>query len=358
MPPAISLPARAQPVAPAAPARSAQPGPRFSRLLLAIMVGLGILGVVFALGAGSAFVALGLAAVAIGGADLEAPILRHTDRAGGRAAVAIVPVDGVIDGGLASFIRSCADEVLADDSIKAVVLRVDSPGGGVTASDQIWYEVERLKKSGRPVIASYGSVAASGGYYVSCGCDFVMAEETCMTGSIGVIAQVMTFEGLLDKVGIEPVTLVASRSPDKSVANDTFRTWNDEDRAEVLGLLDAAYTTFNSRVHAGRGHVIQAPERIDELADGSVYTAAEALQHGLIDAIGYLDDAVKQAEQAAGLTIDGATIEVLSPRPTLFGLPFVSARAPRSADAFDADRVRSLVNDLSTVRLMYLTHLR
>ena len=117
--------------------------------------------------------------------------------------VAILPIKGVIDAGQSAHVHQAVDAILEDSTVQAVVLRVDSPGGGVTASDQIWHEVGRLQRAGLPVVASYGAVAASGGYYVSCGADHIMAEQTTITGSIGVIAQIMTIEGLLEKVGVQ-----------------------------------------------------------------------------------------------------------------------------------------------------------
>ena len=157
-----------------------------------------------------------------GGGQLDDVVLRRVHRDGGRESLAIIPVRGTIDDQQSNFVRACVDHVLRDRSVKGVVLRVDSPGGGVTASDQIWHQMGRLQEAGLPVVASFGSVAASGGYYVSCGADHIIAEETSVTGSIGVIAQVFTMEQLMEKVGVQPVTLVASGSPEKDVANDIF----------------------------------------------------------------------------------------------------------------------------------------
>lgn len=286
---------------------------------------------------------------------VDTRIQAQTYRDGGSRMVYVIPVMGVIDSNQAWFVRRCVDRVLRDGSTVAVVLRVDSPGGGVTPSDQIWYEVGRLQKAGLPVVASYGGVSASGGYYASCSSDFIMAEDTTITGSIGVIAQIMTLEGLMDKVGIEPVTLVASGSPAKSTANDMFRAWTDEDRAHVLRMLDAAYETFNKRVQDGRSKTITDPARLAAIADGSTYTAKQALSNGLIDGIGYLDDAVTEAEKQATLGAGSATVHLLTRPPTLLGGggPFARARTPRP-DILDAERVRSFVNDLAGVRLMYL----
>lgn len=269
--------------------------------------------------------------------------------------IAIIPVEGVIDDGQAEFVRSAVKDVLDDSNVRAVVLRVDSPGGGVTASDQIWYEVERLKKAGVPVVASYGGLAASGGYYVSCGADHIIAEETCITGSIGVIAQILTLDGLMDKVGIEPVTLVASGSPNKAVANDIFRTWTEQDRQKVRAMLDAAYNVFTDRVKAGRQASISDSARLAGVANGDIYTAKQAIDHGLVDAVGYLDDAIAHAESLAGIGGGRATV-VRMRMPSLFGgsLFAEAAGAHGAATMMDADRLRALANDLASPRVMYL----
>ena len=249
--------------------------------------------------------------------------------------------------------RSAVEYALHQSNIRAIVLRVDSPGGGVTSSDQIWYEIERLKKKGLPIIASYGGVAASGGYYVSCGADEIVAEPTCITGSIGVIAQIFTFEGLMDKVGIEPVTLVATGSPEKNTANDLFRSWNDKDRQKILTMLDAAYDTFNQRVQDGRKLAITDAATIDALADGSIFTAQAAVTNGLVDRIGYLDDAITRAETAAGLRVGSSTVVFLR-QPPSFADVLMAHEQPRPASLLDADTIRSFVNDLGSPRVMYL----
>jgi protease-4 len=286
------------------------------------------------------------------GSSIENVILEQPFREGGRSKVVILPVHGVIDARQAAFVRTAADHILQDSAVSAVVLRVDSPGGGVTASDQIWYQVGRIRSAGLPIVASYGGVAASGGYYASCSADHIMAEPTCITGSIGVIAQVMTMEGLMDKVGIEPVTLVASSSPRKSIANDVFRTWTEEDRAKVLSMLDSAYAMFRQRVQAGRARAISDAARLDQIADGSIYTAEEARGNGLIDAIGYLDDAIAKAESLGGVR-GSATVVMLAEPPSLFDAFGARERAP-AADLLDPDRIRTLVNDLASPRLLYL----
>lgn len=291
----------------------------------------------------------------IAGADYEETVVRHTYRDGSSNTIAILPVLGEIDDRQADFVHAAAKNIMDDSSVAAVVLRVDSPGGSVSASDRIWYEVKRMRDAGLPVVASYGGVAASGGYYVSCGSDHIIAEETCITGSIGVIAQVLTLEGLMSKVGVQPVTLVASGSPEKNIANDIFRTWDERDKAKVMTMLDAAYATFTKRVSDGRKNTISSPDTLAALANGSIFTAQQAKDGGLIDGIGYLDDAIAKAEGLGGLTAGGNKVFIVRRRPTLFGDGLL-AQSPQGVHSRDADRIRTLVNDLSSPRILYRMH--
>jgi len=314
---------------------------------IGVIVGLLGLGVVFILG-----LSIG-AFTMFAGSMAETPIVHDLYRDGDRSKVAVVEVFGAIDAVRADTVRILCDEVLRSRSIKAVVLRVDSPGGGIAPSDQIWYQVKRLQREGLPVVASYGGLAASGGYYISCGADHIVAEPTCITGSIGVIAQTFILKDLMDKVGIEPVTLLATDSPQKDLGNP-FRPWTEEDRTEYVQLLDAAHAIFNARVRDGRAGVITDPARVDELADGSVYTAQEALDSGLIDAVGYLDDAIAAAESRAGIRKGRATVVILR-EPADFLGSLLGARGPELSQRLrDADSIRSLVNELASPRLMYL----
>lgn len=300
-------------------------------------------------------------------AAMESYLPESLYRDGSSATIAILPVEGGIDSGQAAFVHYAVDQILDDSRIRAVVLRVDSGGGGVTASDQIWNEIERLKKgrNGRsiPVIASYGSIAASGGYYVSCAADHIMAEETCITGSIGVIAQALTFGELFEKVGVEPVTLVATQSPEKDAANDTYRQWTEHDREVIQHMLDASYDIFHRRVWDGRNGRIESEGSLAELANGSIFTAAEAKENGLIDSIGYLDDAIALAEKQVRLAAGTSTVvRINRPLPSLADFLLGEAPSIERVEAswqevistLDADRLRSLLHDLSRPRAMYI----
>jgi len=272
-----------------------------------------------------------------------------TTQEGSTSTIAVLDISGIIDGSNATYAREAVKEVLNNKNIRAVVLRVDSPGGGVTASDEIWHYLQSIKEAKIPIIASYGGVAASGGYYISCNADHIIAQETTITGSIGVIANIMTFQDLLAKIGVNPVTLIAKDSPEKSVANDVYRNWTVKDKQKVRGILDAMYTVFFSRVKEGRGHVITDAKTLENVANGSAYTANQALKNGLIDGIGYLDDAVDIAVEKAGLANEEPTVLHLSRKSPTFGGLFGA-----QSSAISASDLRSTLQEFSMPKLMYL----
>ena len=225
--------------------------------------------------------------------------------------IVIVPVTGAITDETAVFVRRAFNVIRQNkESLpKAIVMRVDSPGGYVGSSDRIYYEVTRFKKEFPkiPVIVSMGSVAASGGYYVSAPADHIIAEPTCITGSIGVILQAATVEELLKKVGVEPVVIVADSSPKKDIANNIFRSWNEEDYARMKTVLNAAHERFMKVVSEGRSAALKqrdvnlSDEEVKAVSTGEIYTAAQAVANKLIDAEGYLDDAIAEAAKRSGM---------------------------------------------------------
>ena len=321
--------------------------------VLGILTGLFFFGFVFIIG-----LVLGIVII-LAGQSYEDMIVANTYRAGNTNQIAIIPVNGLITPQKSQFVRECVNHVLNNDSYQAVVLRVDSPGGAVTPSDEIWYQIKRLKDANLPVVASYGSLAASGGYYISCHCDTIVGQETCVTGSIGVIAQIFTMEELANKVGIEPVTLVASGSPDKDVANNVFRSWKEQDKEKVRQMLDSAYSVFRKRVKNGRPGAFDDDTSLAKVTDGSTFTAEKAVENGLIDRIGYLDDAITEAEKLAKIRTGKSTVNVLRWPPSF--LPrtrslqtIADGESPTPGNWLDADRLRNVVTELSHPRVMYL----
>ena len=185
-----------------------------------------------------------------------------------------------------------------DKRIKAIVLRINSPGGGVTASDVLYSDLVRFKrKHDVPVVAALGDLAASGGYYVACAADRIVAHPTTVTGSIGVILMNLNLEGLLAKVGVRNETFKAGEHKDLL---SPFRGATPEERRIVQTILDSLHARFVSVVRESRPRLDEA--RIAELTDGRIFDASQALDAGLVDEIGDLPAAIAAAEEAAGVT--------------------------------------------------------
>ncbi|HYV56918.1 MAG TPA: signal peptide peptidase SppA [Candidatus Nitrosopolaris sp.] len=185
-----------------------------------------------------------------------------------------------------------------DSRIKAIVLRINSPGGGVTASDVLYGDLVRFKqKHDLPVVAALGDLAASGGYYVACAADRIIAHPTTVTGSIGVIMMNLDLEGLLAKIGVRNETFKAGEHKDLL---SPFRGVTPEERRIVQTILDDLHARFISVVRESRPRLATA--RLKELTDGRIFDASQALDAGLVDALGDLHAAVDVAEEAAGVS--------------------------------------------------------
>jgi len=313
-----------------------------------------IIAVVFVVG-------LSVGAVAgLAGGQARTTVLETPFRPSTGQRVAILGVEGPVSESMAEDVRLAVEHVLADGTFRAVVLRVNSPGGAVSPSDRIWREIERLKQAGLPVVASYGGIAASGGVFVSCGADEITCELTGITGAVGVIASVLTFGDLMDKVGVEPVTMVATGSPRKSDANDMYRKWTTTDRAVLQGIIDQSYDIFVSRVVAGRAGKASDAAALRASLDGRVMTADAAKAVGLIDSIGYLDDAITIAERRAGLPVGSSdVVRIIRPRTfwaeSLMG-EFAGLVHLRETSEIrvNGDSLRDALNDLSRPRIEYV----
>jgi protease-4 len=188
-----------------------------------------------------------------------------------------------------------------DSSVKAIVLRVDSPGGSALASDLIWREIRKLKK---PVIASMANTAASGGYYISMGCKKIVAEPGTLTGSIGVVGGKIAIGGMLSKFGVN--TDVVARGKSAGVFSMTS-PFTDAEKAAWMRMMTDIYKQFTSKAAECRGMDLA---KLEELAQGKIYTGRQALAVGLVDKLGTLDDAVTEAKLAAGMQA-GDKVEVL-----------------------------------------------
>lgn len=181
-----------------------------------------------------------------------------------------------------------------DDDVKAVVFRVNSPGGSAYGSEQIWHAITQLKEK-KPVIVSMGDYAASGGYYISCNADTIVAEPTTLTGSIGIFGMVPNFQALTKKIG---VNFDAEKTNTLADMGNTYRPMTDNEKALMQKMVEQGYDLFTTRCAEGRG---MTQEQIDAIGQGRVWTGTMALERGLVDVLGGLDDAIDIAVNKAGI---------------------------------------------------------
>jgi len=188
--------------------------------------------------------------------------------------------------------------------IRAIILRIDSPGGGVVPSQEIYEEVKRIRDEGKKkIIVSMGTVAASGGYYIASASDRIVANAGTLTGSIGVIMELANVEGLFKKIGVESVVIKSGRHKD---IGSPFRKMQPEERLILQRLMDDVHDQFIQAVAEGRGI---AQEKVRTMADGSVFTGREAKELGLVDDIGDLQDTVRLTADLAGIKGEPTIVE-------------------------------------------------
>jgi len=237
--------------------------------------------------------------------------------------VAVYKVEGILDGDAVARFRRFYDAVVDDEAVQAVVLRVNSPGGGVASSYEIHHMIKQLQDADKKVVVSMGGVAASGGYMISCSADHIVAEPTTVTGSIGVIMTWLVLENTLDKIGVQPVVI---KSTDAEYWKDDvslFRQPDDKQVVYLRDILDQMQNQFAQAVIDGRGEDNLPPrptgpreqtgdpaapgEEIpidvdwNEPLNGKIYLAEDALKFGLIDEVAYQEDAQNRAAERAGL---------------------------------------------------------
>ena len=206
--------------------------------------------------------------------------------------VGVVEIKGIISDSRTTLKQ--LDDFGDDPSIKAIVLRINSPGGAVGPSQEILREVEKIRKK-KKVVASLGTLAASGGYYIACGADLIMANKGTATGSIGVIMEFTNVEGLTKKIGLDFFTLKSGRYKD---VGSPFRPMTPEEKEYMQHLLDNIYQQFLSDVARNRKIPL---EKLRPLAEGKIYTGEEARELGLVDVFGNLEDAIEKAGRLGGI---------------------------------------------------------
>jgi protease IV len=263
------------------------------------------------------------------------PLKEETVEGKGKPKILLMDVSGVLSdetGGslslgtpppkvpLVARVREELQKAEEDPDLKALIVRINSPGGTITASDLIYREVVAFKERKKvPVIAVMMDVGASGGYYAALAADTIMALPTTVTGSIGVVMLTVNAQGLMEKIGVAPLTI---KSGDKKDAGSPFRQLTAEERAIFQSVIDQMYGRFVTLIVQAR----RIPEdRVRAFSDGRIYTAEQARALGLVDSIGYMDDAVAAARKAAG--VEQARV-VMYHRPREYRSNFYSTTPP------------------------------
>ena len=188
-------------------------------------------------------------------------------------------------------------KIRKDDDVKALVLRVNSPGGSADASEQIWHAIQKIKADSIPVVVSMGDYAASGGYYISCGADYIYAEPTTITGSIGIFGTIPNAAKLRDKIGLDIDGIKTNKHADLE-ANMIYKGMNEEEFALMQTMVERGYDLFTGRCAEGR-HVSQ--DYIKSIGEGRVWLGVRGKEIGIVDEIGNIDDAISKAVELAGL---------------------------------------------------------
>lgn len=214
--------------------------------------------------------------------------------------VAVLYAEGDIsdeegDGIVAKRMLKTFNKIAKNDKVKAVVLRVNSPGGSANASEQLWHAVQTLRAKGLPVVVSMGDYAASGGYYISCGADYIYAEPNTLTGSIGIFGLVPDFSGLRNRIGIDIDGVGTNKF---SASHIVLNGMNNDERQLMQSMVERGYELFTLRCAEGR-HMSQ--DAIKQIGEGRVWLGTDAVQIGLVDALGNIDNAIAKAAELAGV---------------------------------------------------------
>jgi protease IV len=263
---------------------------------------------VFVLGAFSLLLVIGALALSDGGG--------FSGVGGDR--VAVIPVEGVIGDDMAKSVNQHLKQYGDDARVKAIILRVNSPGGGVAASQEIYREVKRVKdEKKKKIVVSMSTVGASGGYYIAAPADYIFANPGTITGSIGVIAEWVNFKELAEWAKLKTVVFKSGEFKD---TGSPTREMTDEERRYFQGMIDELYGQFVRAVAEGRkgrgaeGRKLNDEAQVRALADGRVYTGTQALQNGLIDAEGNYEDALKYTAKLIGVKGDPQVVTPPKPR--------------------------------------------
>jgi protease-4 len=200
---------------------------------------------------------------------------------------------GIVEGKMLKTIK----KIYKDDDVKAVVFRVNSPGGSADASEQIWHAMKMLQDKGLPVVVSMGDYAASGGYYISCNADYIYAEPTTLTGSIGIFGTVPNWSKLREKVGLD-IDGVSTNKHAALRVNAVNKGMNPQEKALMQNMVERGYDLFTRRCAEGRG---MTQDEIKKIGEGRVWLGKDAVEIGLVDSLGNIHDAIAKAAELAEL---------------------------------------------------------
>ncbi len=250
--------------------------------------------------------------------------------------IAIINVAGTIIEG-DDFVKQQIDRVRADEAVKAVVLRINSPGGTVTYSDYLYHHLTELAEDrDLPIVVSMGSLCASGGYYIAMAAgeteDVLFAEPTTWTGSIGVIIPHYDFSGLLTEWKVEDDSIMSH--PLKDIGSPT-KPMDEQDRELLQELVNETFGRFKEVVKQGRPKLAENEADLDAVATGQIFTADQAQKRGLVDKIGFVEDAIARAVELAGVTPETVRCVEFEPQPNPLAAIFGSAATPQSAVPLD-----------------------
>ena len=286
-------------------------------------------------------------------AELVRIIAGSDDGGTSRPHVAVVPAEGAIamesggafeSGGItARALTRTLRRLKKDESVKAVVLRIDSPGGSALASDLLWHELRELKKE-KPLVVSVGGMAASGGYYLACAADRIIAEPTSIVGSIGVFGGKLVLSPALEELGVHTETFPASPEPGaaaRAAAQSPFSAWDDATRERIRAEMQSVYDLFITRVADSRK---MPREQVEEHAQGRIWSGKQGLERGLVDQLGGVTDALRHARKLSKLP-DDSPVTVEGGQESLLEMLLVGEDADEEqvSKALAAYRARSLV---------------
>jgi protease-4 len=268
------------------------------------------------------FVLVGVMGLSIGSDGPSSKVETQTLRSGGGDKVAILPLEGEVGDDMVESTNAFCDYIKDHKDIKAVVLEIESPGGSVTASDEIHHMLTDLHATGRRMTVSMRGLAASGGYYISMPADKIYAEPTTLTGSIGVIWPAFEVSEMMKKVGVTTNFVKSDNANEYKDAGSPFKPFTPQDEQYIKNLVNQMHAKFSAVVAAGRGARLKEP--VNQVAIGKIWTADEALGLGLIDEIAYPDEVYLKTASDAG--ISNPTIIRLRRKTGLFGA--LSASSP------------------------------